>query len=259
MNEEKGGFLLKILVHKNRENDFVWKAADEVLSLFYPRRCPVCQDAAPLGAKICPECRRKPAFIRGPVCLRCGKEISDARDEYCPDCLAHERTFREGISLMNYDAVGRVSIQGFKYHGRREYGAYYIEEILARYGERIRGWRADAVVPVPCHPSRMRARGYNQAEILARELARGTGLPEIPDALRRTKKTRLQKKLGSEARRRNIESAIEAEPLPDWVRSVILTDDIYTTGATAEACTRALRHAGAQEVYVVTVCIGRNS
>lgn len=235
------------------------KAADKVLSLFYPHRCPVCQDAVPYGRRICPDCQGKFSYIHGPVCLRCGKEITDEQEEYCYDCRTHERTFRAGISLMNYDAAARVSIQGFKYHGRREYGAYYIKEILRRYGGRIESWRADAIVPVPCHPSRLRRRGYNQAEILARELSRRTGIPEILDALRRAKKTQPQKQLGSEARRRNIESAMASEPLPDWVNTVILTDDIYTSGATAEACTRALRRAGARNVYVVTVCIGRNS
>ena len=244
---------------KNYILPILLKAADDVLSLFFPRRCPVCQDiVSPPGERICPECREKISFVREPLCKKCGKEIANWETEYCYDCTRHRRSFYEGISLMRYDKVGKATMQGFKYHGRQEYGAYYIEEILAKYGEKIRSWHADAVIPVPAHKSRERKRGYNQAEILARELSRKTGIPELKKVLLRTRKTAAQKNLGSRERFYNLQQAMSVRDYPEWARTVILIDDIYTTGSTAEACTRALLAAGANRVYLITICIGSN-
>ena len=232
------------------------EAAEEILSLFYPRRCPVCQDiVTPRGEKICPECRRRITFIEEPVCRKCGREIPYPEEEYCDTCRQYPRSFEAGISLMRYDRVGQASMQGFKYHGRPEYGAYYMEEMAARHGAWIRSRRADALIPVPIHKSRRRQRGYNQAEVLAKELSRLTGIPALPTVLIRTKKTVAQKKLGGRERQLNLQRAMEVKNLPADVRRVILIDDIYTTGSTAEACTRVLKAAGVEAVFVLTVCM----
>ncbi len=251
--------LKEAILKKFISQDRISQAADVVLSLFFPRRCPVCQDIVwPTGERICPGCRDKIAFIREPVCKKCGKEISNWETEYCYDCARHPRSFYEGISLMRYDRVGQATMQGFKYHGRQEYGAYYIEEILSKYGEKIRSWHADAVIPVPAHKSRERKRGYNQAEILARELSKRTGIPELKNVLLRTKKTTAQKNLGGRERFYNLQQAMTVKNRPEWAKTVILIDDIYTTGSTAEACTRVLLSSGVKRVYLITVCIGSN-
>ena len=235
------------------------KAADLVLSLFYPRKCPVCQDIVwPMGGRICSDCRKKIHYIEQPTCRKCGKEIAFAEKEYCPDCERRHRSFSGGVSLMHYDEVGKASIQGFKYHGRPEYGAFYIEEILRIYGDELRDFGADAIVPVPIHKSRLRKRGYNQAEVLGKELSRRMGIPLLKKVLVRKKKTTAQKELSAGDRMKNMERVMEARPLPEGIRRVFLVDDIYTTGSTAEACTRALLGAGVEEVFVVTVCIGES-
>ena len=235
------------------------EAAEEILSLFYPRRCPVCQDiVTPRGKKICPACRRRVSFIEEPTCRRCGKEVIYSEMEYCFDCSRYVRSFESGVSLMHYDAVGRASMQGFKYHGRQEYAAWYADELVLRYRDWIRGLEADAILPVPVHRSRLRRRGYNQAEVLARELSRRTGIPEEKKILLRTKKTVAQKNLGVRERQKNLMKAMEVRNLPPDIRTVLLVDDIYTTGSTLEACTRSLLEAGVERVYVMTVCIGEN-
>ncbi len=245
-----------------RRTDFRRKtrAAEEILlSFFFPRRCPVCDGIVhPKGRNVCPKCREKVSFVKEPVCKKCGKEIRTPEAEYCPDCEAHRRSFDGGISLMNYDRIGRASMKAFKYRGRQEYAPFYIEEIVSRYGSRLRRFRADALIPVPMYWKKRLRRGYNQAEVLARELAKPCGLPVLAKSLVRSRPTRAQKELGAAQRRKNIEGSFCVKNLPEGVERVILVDDIYTTGSTAEACTRALMAAGVRHVLVVTVCIGKN-
>ena len=116
--------------------------------------------------------------------------------------------------------------------------------------------KADVLVPVPVHPSRLRIRGFNQAEELAWRLSEKTGIPVDRSILKRSKKTAPQKSLDPSGRLKNLEQAFTAGHIPPNIHSVILVDDIYTTGSTIEACTRVLKKAGMEHVYFVTIFIG---
>lgn len=237
-----------------------------LLSLLYPRRCPVCHDiVTPWGQLICPDCLKKVAFVQEPTCLRCGKEIASEEIEYCYDCSHHTRSFAGGFALAVYDPVMRESIRRFKNKGRMEYADWYVEAIWQQYGKQLQELEIDAVVPVPLHRSRRNERGYNQAELLARRLAKKLGVPVWPRALKRTRKTTAQKYLGGRERQKNLESVFALGRGPRWgkgfwlkEKNILLADDIYTTGGTAEACTRILLDAGARSVYLVNICIGEN-
>ncbi|MDD6212244.1 MAG: ComF family protein [Clostridiales bacterium] len=230
-----------------------------LLSLLFPRRCPVCQEIVePVGEKICPSCRKKISFICEPCCQKCGKPILKEEDEWCYDCQQHVRTFDCGVSLMNYDKIGRRTMKAFKYQGRQEYADFYMEELFSRHGKELRGFRPDCIIPVPIHKSRRRKRGYNQAELLAKRLGKRLQIPVECDLLVRYRKTTAQKELNAQERQRNLEKALRVRFLPKGMERVILVDDIYTTGSTAEACTRVLKKAGVGRVMVVTVCIGNN-
>ena len=234
-----------------------WK--ETLLSVLYPRRCPVCHGiVTPKGDRICPSCLNKVSLVKEPVCLRCGKEIAAKEIEYCYDCSRHRRSFEQGVALAVYDDVMRLSLRKFKNGGRVEYAGWYAQMLWERYGEKLMALEADALVPVPLHKSRRRERGYNQAEILARRLGRYLNRPVWPDALLRPHRTVAQKYLGAGERNRNLESAFAPGARPVKGAAVILVDDIYTTGGTAEACSRVLLAAGAKRVYLVTVCIGEN-
>ena len=146
-----------------------------------------------------------------------------------------------------------------------EYADWYAQAIWQQYGVQLRGLEIDAVVPVPLHRSRRNERGYNQAELLAKRLAKRLRVSMWPKALKRTRKTTAQKYLGGRERQRNLESVFALGSSPwgtgsSWLehKTILLVDDIYTTGGTAEACTRVLLEAGAQAVYLVNVCIGEN-
>ena len=142
--------------------------------------------------------------------------------------------------------------------GRPEYADFYAEELVKRYGERLRRWRPQAVFPVPAHKSRERSRGYNQAEVLAERIGERLRLPVWEGVLIRKKKTTAQKELNAEARQRNLEQAMEVTGALRGLRRILLVDDIFTTGSTPEACARVLKQAGAEKVYLVSVCIGKN-
>lgn len=226
--------------------------------LIFPRRCPVCGDIVmPRGELICPDCVKKLSFVKQPVCKKCGKEITSAEREYCLDCGKHKRTFEYGRALVNYDAVAKKSMAAIKYRNKREYLDFYAEAICLKYGRLMLRLEADALVPVPVHPSRRRARGFNQAELLARRIGERLEIPVCPDMLVRRKKTAPQKQLNPKERLHNLEEAFAAGNVPDGIKRVILVDDIYTTGSTIEACARALSGAGVEKIYFITICIGR--
>lgn len=228
------------------------------IDFLFPRRCPVCDDIVmPKGRLICPECLKKLSFVKNPVCKKCGKEVISTDTEFCFDCIRHKRTFEYGRGLVNYEENTRQSMAKIKYRNKREYLDFYGEAICVRYHTIIRRMDADVLVPVPVHPSRKRERGFNQAELLARRIGERLGIPVCPDMLIRNKKTMPQKGLDPVGRLKNLEEAFSAGKLLKGVEGVILVDDIYTTGSTIEACTRALKRAGIKRVYFLAICIGR--
>ena len=234
-------------------------AREGAVGLIFPRRCPVCGDIVrPKGRLICPECVKRLSYVSGATCLKCGKELTDQIGEYCLGCSRHRRTFDRGVALLNYNEVSADSMVQIKYKNKREYLDFYSDEIVRRLGGKLARMKADVLMPVPVHPSRKRARGYNQAEELAKRLSGLMGIPLCTDVLVRTRKTLPQKELTPQERLKNLEQAfgVREEALDTGIRSVLLVDDIYTTGSTMEACARVLKRAGIQRVYFVSVCIG---
>lgn len=231
-----------------------------LLDTLYPRRCPVCDEIVmPKGALICPGCFLKLSYVKGPTCKKCGKQVFSETIEYCYDCNRHKHSFEYGVALLNYDEKARHSMARIKYNNKRQYLDFYVEAICQRYGSRIRDMNAQALIPVPIHASRRRHRGFNQAELLARGIGRRLGIPVYETALIRNKKTAPQKQLNPEERLHNLKNAFKAGSMPDGASDVILVDDIYTTGSTLEACARVLKAAGIRHVYIITICIGRDT
>ncbi len=234
---------------------------EKLLSLLYPRHCPVCHDIVlPRGALVCPDCVKKITFVSGPVCLRCGKPIAAREIEYCYDCSRLSRPFARGFALAVYDDIMRDSMRRFKNRGRIEYADWYAAALWKRCGREIADCHIDIIVPVPLHPGKRRKRGYNQAEELARRMSPYLGVKTYARALARARRTTAQKYLTADERQKNLETAFCPGRQIDRVRgqTVLLVDDIYTTGATASECTRVLLEAGAKMVYLANVCIGEN-
>ncbi|MDO5702902.1 MAG: ComF family protein [Lachnospiraceae bacterium] len=228
------------------------------LDLLYPRRCPVCGEAAPWGLDICPECTEKLPYVREPVCRKCGKPVDDMQ-VYCRDCMNVRHRYVRGRGVFVYDDVMRRMLTDFKYRGRREYG-HTIGRLMAQYAVSfMEEWQPDIIVPVPVHASRKRSRGYNQAEILSGEIASYFDMTHAADTLVREGNTAAMKTLSSSERTANIRSAVRCEKPSEDGGSVLIVDDIYTTGATVDACAEVLIEAGYGEIFFLTAAIGAGS
>lgn len=232
------------------------KLSEMMVELLFPRRCPVCEDIVEQkGELICPECEEKLHFISEPVCKICGREILSYEEELCSNCKRHRFSFEYGLALMSYSDVAARSITRIKYTGAREYLDYYGKKAVQYCGDRIRNMRVDAIVPIPVHKSRLKIRGYNQALVLAEIMGREMGIPVLPDVLSRRKKTAASKELNAAERLKNLTSAFFAGNIPEDMRSVLIVDDIFTTGATLEAASRCLKNAGVERIYCFALAI----
>lgn len=223
----------------------------------YPRRCPVCDKAVkPFGSLICEECVPKIKYVKAPYCPKCGKELKDARAVFCHDCAHREHAYDRGMALFAYRSVSD-SIYRFKYRGRQEYAAYYGERVARILGKKILELHPDALVPVPIHAARKRQRGYNQAEVLAREIGRLLRIPVETKLIKRVHKTKPMKDLSAQERQNNLKKAFKILKNDVKLSTIVIIDDIYTTGSTVDAMTATLRMAGIKNIYYAALAIGR--
>lgn len=229
---------------------------DRVKDLIFPRRCPVCDDVVPVGeGLICRTCTSKIQYIRQPACRQCGKQLFDETKVFCDDCERKKHIFDYGYALYDYQSM-RQSVYRFKYQNRCEYAQFYAYDIYKRLGTEIRAMHADAFIPVPLHKSRKRERGYNQSELVAKELSKLFDIPMCKNLVKRTKKTVSQKQLNAISRQNNLKKAFNIGSDVVKLNKTILIDDVYTTGSTLDAVALELRRYGVEKIYFITLCIG---
>ena len=227
----------------------------EVLDIFYPRCCPVCQKILKdQNRMICPDCEKNLQPIRHPRCYCCGKPLESG--EYCRDCSSHGHHFEQGLGIFVYDDKMRRSITRYKYYGCREYGDFYARAMYLYGKNELAHWKPDLIVPVPIHKTKLRMRGFNQAAYLAERLSQYTGIPAETELVEKVRKTKSQKKLNAIQRRKNLEAAFRVKGHLRG-RTVLVVDDVYTTGSTVDAMAVCLKKNGAGNVYFLTVCTGR--
>lgn len=227
-----------------------------ILDVLYPGRCPVCHRILKdKRASVCPECRDTFRPVRGHYCLKCGKPVK-SDEEYCRECGKGTRSFDRGRGVFLYDGIMRRSLVRYKYYGCREYGDYYGEEICRYVGGEIRRWAPDVIVPVPLYKRKLRMRGFNQSAYLARKIGETLGMPVSEEILVKIQNTRSQKKLGAAERKRNLVRAFRVREDISGL-TVLVVDDVFTTGATIDAAAACLKAAGAEKVFFTTLCIGR--
>lgn len=209
------------------------------LALALPQRCPGCAGAVATGRLLCGACEAAIPIVSIAVCARCL-----ARGGEGTACARHADA--EVWPAWVYDERASRVVHALKYEGRTRLAPH-----LARVMARALPARPaiGLVVPMPLHPARRRERGGNQAEALALALSARVGAPCVPGALVRVRATPPQARLDPDARRANVKDAFQA-PHPEWVRgrTVLLVDDVITTGATFEAALGALRRHGARAV-----------
>jgi len=235
-----------------------------LVDLIFPPFCPVCGQPLDGGRRdpLCGRCWDGMERLPPVVCRVCGvplglRDPGPARPSTGPTCGAcrlEPPAFRYARAAARYGETVRRAVHAFKFGGRRALAAP-LGDLLAAIDPATLPVPAPAViVPVPLHPSRERARGFNQALLLARRLGRAWDLPVAPAVLTRPRATLPQTDLPADARRANVRDAfVVRSPRPVEGRHVILVDDVLTTGATVDACARRLDAAGATTVGVLTV------
>jgi ComF family protein len=231
------------------------------LDLVYPRNCRVCE--APLRADepgvLCAQCLTGVKWIEEPFCRRCARPFRGAVPAQieCGYCHQLEFHFSRAVAACRAEGIVRDCIHHFKYH-RELYYLPHLSDWLTTAARRWLDWsEVDAIVPVPLHPVKERHREFNQAALLARDLGRTFGKPVFARCVRRIKVTATQTRLDAAARRANLRGAFAIRP-PACVagQRLALVDDVFTTGATLDACASVLVQAGARDVLALTVARG---
>lgn len=234
---------------------------DKVIDIIYPPACPICGKALAVAGGVrrrtCVECEKKLVYIGAQRCLKCGKELEDEEKQYCYDCGRLEHAYTQGTAVFAYTEAIKRSIYRYKYKGRREYAVWYGDQIAKKCGAQIAIWRPDVIIPVPLHHNKLRKRGYNQAQLLAEEIGKNTGIPVNAGYLLRGKNTAPMKELSENERTKNLEKAFFIKNNGVKYNKVMLVDDIYTTGATVDACANVLKAAGIEQIYCVSLCVGK--
>lgn len=195
------------------------------------------------------------------VCCLCGKERYLGPDGLCEQCRPLIRFANEPAPPAELDGLtaGLVYDEplAHAFYRFKARGETYLAAFFAGFIRIPEDWHADVIVPVPLHPLKLWARTYNQSELLAEALAKASGVPLDTGLLRRVKYTRAQKSRTAAARRTALRGAFDAAPEVSGL-SVILVDDVVTTGSTLTACARALKKAGASRVYgACAAAVGR--
>ena len=200
-------------------------------------------------------------YPRGLACASCGREAVVGEYDLCGDCGSGIELFNAAPYLNNvsgytaafiYNDVSGRMVKRLKYSGKT-----YLAPTLAAAIALPEDWNIDAVVPVPLHKNRVRERGFNQSELIAAELCKRYGLELRPELLKRTEDTAQQAGLSGAQRRRMLKNAFAASEECHGL-SLLLVDDVRTTGTTLAACAAELVRRGASRVYAATVCYSPN-
>ena len=231
------------------------KISDTILNLIYPRCCPLCHRVLPdQNMLLCSGCRHQLKPVSGIRCMKCGRPVEDAEQEYCSDCASYERVFTQGRGIFLYDPVWKYSMMRYKYFGCREYGEFYARSMAVFAAAELRRWRPELIVPVPLHKKKLKQRGFNQSLCLAQWLGKFTGIPVDDSLVTKIRNTKSQKKLDAAQRRKNLQNAFFVERSVKAGR-ILVVDDVFTTGSTMDAMAACLLEKGAVQVFFLTVCI----
>lgn len=223
--------------------------------LLFPPHCLGCGQrlATSRTPLLCPHCVSGLAFLRSPLCSCCGLPFPSGADHLCGDCLVGHHVFDLARSLLQYRAPVSNLILSLKFTGNLG-GLATLRALLEHDGFLATFGEPDLLLPVPLHSGRLRARGFNQALVIARECLPQWRNRIAPDLLLRHRPAMPQALLSGKKRRGNLGNAFSlAQPNSVAGAKILLVDDVYTTGSTVNECSRVLSKAGAERIEVLTV------
>lgn len=235
------------------------RATDALFSLLFPPHCAMCSVSTPPREHLCEDCGEKAEKIEAPFCRQCSQPFEGAIEGQftCSNCEGRHFHFECAVSRYRSAGLVRELVHRFKYDR-----CLYLRQPLADWlsstldDPRIAEQPFDYLVPVPLHAARRREREFNQADELARLIARRHNARVLP-ALKRVRYTTTQTRLDREERMQNLRNAFRVRHSREVSGShLILVDDVFTTGSTVDECARVLKESGAASVRVITVARG---
>jgi len=241
------------------------RLAEALGRLLYPPHCVACArpTAEDEDRYLCRACIDRIAFVCEPACPKCGHELGPYADAgpRCSGCRNLPLRFDRAVAAAHHTGAVRDVVLAFKFAAQRHNAHPLSKLVVGRLGETDIPGQTQLIVPVPLHRRRLRARGFNQSRVLAEELGDRLALPVAANVLRRVLDTPpLSQAMSVAARRQRVKGAFEARNAKMLSgRTVLLVDDVMTTGATAGACVRALKRAGARSVTVAVAAIAEGS
>jgi len=235
---------------------------DLVLDIMFPQEvCCICRKPGRYGSRHpwCDECQEKMLQMQGScsTCDICGKYLENG-EHLCTDCQKNPPHFAIARAVGPYDEPYRIATKVLKFMGRKHLAPCMGNMMASQVEAEARFMPIDLIVPVPISKGGLKQRGFNQTELLARQISRRLGVKMEPQLIRRVKETPPQVELSREEREKNLLSAFKIEDTKKVYRkSILLVDDVYTTGSTSRECTRVLLEAGASRVCIITWATGK--
>ncbi|MGB0720576.1 MAG: ComF family protein, partial [Bdellovibrionales bacterium] len=226
------------------------------LDTILPPRCVVSGDLVEGQGMLAPKIWAGLDFIASPFCVKCGEPFAFEveGDLHCTACLDHPPPYETARAALAYNDSSRDLVLGFKHADQTHAVKAFVPWLKLAGADMLA--EADALIPVPLHRWRLLKRRYNQAAIMATALSRETGLPVLYDALLRTRATPAQGHMDRDKRAKNVRKAFAVHPkYADAIKgkTLILIDDVYTTGSTVKECTKVLLKSGAARVHILTL------
>lgn len=237
------------------------KIADTLVGFIYPNVCQICggQRATSTDGFVCSRCWQQVRFIKPPFCERCGLPFHGsltAKFE-CANCRELKLHFRSARSAVKLDGAVLEVVRRYKYKRALWFEPFLADLLIREALPDLRQQKWDYIVPVPLHPAKKRQREFNQAERLATFLSAAAGIPMDTTLLKRVTWTQTQTKLSRDKRAENMRDAFTMRKRRKLNgERILLFDDVFTTGATTNACAEVLLEAGAGEIGVWTVARG---
>lgn len=235
---------------------FIKNVSSKLLDFILPPQCINCSTSVLQQGGLCADCWEKIHFISKPFCSICGFpfNISIENENICAPCARKSPLFARARAAVYYNDASKPMILRFKHAD-----ALHITPLFAEWLYQA-GYdlfpQAEYLVPIPLHWSRLVYRGYNQAALLSQKLSKKTKIPHLPDLLERIRRTPSQGELTSKEREKNVSNAFKLNKKYEQLihdKHILLIDDVFTSGATVQACTKILKKSGAKQIDILTL------